>query len=103
MSRLAVVAAALALVGLAAALAAACAESRRSLGAQCLKSQDCLSGICSQFACAAAPPTIDAEENAEAASPEAALSADAGAETGLDASSGSDGEDAEAVEAAGGD
>ena len=99
MSRLAVVAAVLAMVG----LAAACAESRRSLGAQCLKSQDCLSGICSQFACAAAPPTIDAEENAEAASPEAAPPADAGAETGLDASAASDGEDAEAVEAAGDD
>jgi hypothetical protein len=100
MSRLAVVVAALAMV---VGLAPACAESRRSLGAQCLKSQDCLSGICSQFACAAAPPTIDAEENAEAASPEAAPPADAGTETGLEASVDSGGEDAEALEAAGGD
>jgi hypothetical protein len=79
---LAVLAAALVVVG----LAQACVESRRSLGDECLKSQDCLSGICSQFVCAAPPPTLDTEENAEAASPEAAPALDG-----------------EAVEASGGD
>jgi hypothetical protein len=31
----------------------------RGLGEDCLKDQDCLSGICSQLKCAAAPPLID--------------------------------------------
>ncbi|MEI7894894.1 MAG: hypothetical protein WCI05_17485 [Myxococcales bacterium] len=40
-------------------LAAACAELRRSLGEECLKDDDCLSGICSQLQCVAAPPMLD--------------------------------------------
>ncbi|HEY8040959.1 MAG TPA: hypothetical protein VIF15_14235 [Polyangiaceae bacterium] len=40
-------------------LAGACGDMRRSLGEDCLKSQDCLSGICSQLHCAVAPPTTD--------------------------------------------
>jgi hypothetical protein len=52
------------LVGL--ALAAGCAETRRELGSACLKSEDCLSGICSQLVCTAAPPLIDDEPDAEA-------------------------------------
>jgi hypothetical protein len=35
-------------------------ETQRSLGEDCLKDEDCLSGICSQLVCAALPPTIDA-------------------------------------------
>lgn len=38
----------------------ACMETRRSLGEDCLKNDDCLSGICSQLHCAASPPIIDA-------------------------------------------
>jgi hypothetical protein len=86
-----------------ASLTQGCAESRRSLGAECLKSQDCLSGICSQFACAAAPPTLDTEENAEAGVPEAAPLPDAGPDTGPDATASSGGGDGDAVEASGGD
>lgn len=41
--------------------AIACMETRRSLGDDCLKDSDCLSGVCSQLHCAAAPPTIDAQ------------------------------------------
>ncbi|MGA7124443.1 MAG: hypothetical protein WBY94_30355 [Polyangiaceae bacterium] len=37
-----------------------CVETRRSLGEDCLKDDDCLSGVCSQLVCAALPPTIDA-------------------------------------------
>jgi hypothetical protein len=40
-------------------LAGACAENRRSLGEDCLKSADCLSGVCSQLRCAVPPPTTD--------------------------------------------
>jgi hypothetical protein len=95
MTRKAVV---LALVAVAVGLAGACAETRRTNGEDCLKSQDCLSGICSQLVCIAAPPTTDqkptngdastadaaAEAAPEAAAPEAAAET-GGGETGSDA------------------
>jgi hypothetical protein len=43
------------------AVFAACAETRRSLGEGCLKSEDCLSGVCAGAQCVAAPPLLDAE------------------------------------------
>jgi hypothetical protein len=43
-----------------AVMEAACVESRRSLGEDCLKNEDCLSGICSQLQCGALPTTFDA-------------------------------------------
>ena len=49
-------------------LAAACAETKRALGDACLKSEDCLSGICSQLVCAAAPPTTDTRRTTRDAS-----------------------------------
>lgn len=42
-----------------AAPASACMETRRSLGEDCLKNDDCLSGVCSQLKCASSAPTID--------------------------------------------
>jgi len=51
-------------------IAAACSESRFPLGSDCLKDEDCLSGICSQQRCTAAPPYLDAEPVAtDAAAP----------------------------------
>ena len=41
---------------LAAALAIACGETRRPLGDECLRDDDCLSSVCSGRVCAAAPP-----------------------------------------------
>ena len=38
----------------------ACAETRRTTGEDCLKADDCLSGVCSSQRCAAAPPLLDA-------------------------------------------
>lgn len=38
------------------ALFNACAETRRSLGEECIKNDDCLSNICESLHCAAAPP-----------------------------------------------
>jgi hypothetical protein len=35
-------------------------ETRRALGEDCLKNDDCLSSICSQLRCAVPPPTTDA-------------------------------------------
>jgi hypothetical protein len=64
------------------ALATACAESRRALGDDCLKDQDCLSGLCVQLHCGAAPEYTDAmiESDAAAASDVAAGAADASAD-----------------------
>ena len=45
---------------IASVLLVACTETRRPLGEDCLKDQDCLSGICSGLKCAAAPPTLEA-------------------------------------------
>lgn len=58
---LAVVVAVLAVTG----LAAACAQTKRSLGDACLKSEDCLSGICSQLVCVGEPPLTDVESTAD--------------------------------------
>ncbi len=44
-----------------AAVAVSCAETRRGLGEECLKSDDCLSGICAGQRCVAAPPLLDGE------------------------------------------
>jgi hypothetical protein len=38
-----------------------CAVEERTLGAACVKGEDCLSGICSDQVCVAAPPLLDAE------------------------------------------
>ena len=48
--------AALALVVL--ALVAACGETRRPIGEECLRGEDCLSGVCSSRTCVAAPPLV---------------------------------------------
>ena len=41
------------------ALLAACSETRRSLGEDCLKDGDCVSGTCSQLRCSAPPRLLD--------------------------------------------
>jgi hypothetical protein len=41
------------------ASAAGCQLTSRALGEDCLKDQDCLSGICSQLKCAAEPPLLN--------------------------------------------
>ena len=53
------------------ALVGACMETRRSLGEDCLKNDDCLSGVCSQLRCASVPTTTDtrAENDASTGSP----------------------------------
>jgi hypothetical protein len=51
----------LAVIGLVAGVVAACVELEGSLGSDCLKNQDCQSGVCSQLRCVAVPPLLDAE------------------------------------------
>jgi hypothetical protein len=40
-------------------LAFACATTKRAPGEECLKSEDCLSGVCSQLVCASPGPLTD--------------------------------------------
>src|ERR1700737_4096541 len=60
-------------------LIAACVQTQRALNEDCLKDQDCLSGICSQLKCAAAPPLLDGAPQAPP-TPEAAVVVDAHAD-----------------------
>jgi hypothetical protein len=46
-------------------------ETRRPVGEECLKDQDCLSGVCAQLVCAAAPVVTDAQPALEAAAADA--------------------------------
>jgi hypothetical protein len=46
---------------LSAVLAASCTDDRGSLGDDCLKDQDCVSGVCAQLTCAAGPTYLDSE------------------------------------------
>ncbi len=57
----------LAVIGLVAGVVAACVELEGSLGSDCLKDQDCQSGVCSQTHCVAVPPLLDAEPGPDAA------------------------------------
>lgn len=43
---------------LALAALAACGETRRPIGDECLRDEDCLSGVCSSRLCVAAPPLV---------------------------------------------
>ncbi len=38
--------------------AAACGETRRPIGDECLRGDDCLSSVCSSRSCVAAPPLV---------------------------------------------
>lgn len=38
--------------------AVACGESRLPIGEECLRGEDCLSGICSDRTCVSAPPLV---------------------------------------------
>jgi hypothetical protein len=48
-------------------LAGGCSPSQRALGEDCLKDQDCLSGICLQLQCAAEAPLLDGAVSAPSA------------------------------------
>jgi hypothetical protein len=72
---------------------AGCMETRRALGEDCLKNDDCLSGTCSQLHCGAAPTITDAqavgdaseEPTVEATSDGSGASADSSRESGGEA------------------
>jgi hypothetical protein len=62
----------LSLTSASAVLLVQCADNEKGLGAECVKDQDCASGICSGQVCVAAPLTFDSEP----------MPSDAAAETG---------------------
>jgi hypothetical protein len=51
------------------ALLAACADTAKVLGEECIKSQDCQSGLCESQVCVAAPPflTVPSANTADSA------------------------------------
>jgi hypothetical protein len=69
------------MIGGAAGVVAACVELKGSLGSDCLKNEDCQSGVCVQLRCAEQPPALELE-----AGPDAAVdgTADAPPGTGMD-------------------
>ena len=53
-------------------LAVACAETKRTQGEECLKSDDCISGICRSLVCTSEPPNegpIDAAPSRDTSTP----------------------------------
>jgi uncharacterized membrane protein YgcG len=52
-------------LGVLGVVAGACTEELRTNGQSCLKSNDCLSGVCANFVCVPAPPLLDAEVSGE--------------------------------------
>ena len=46
-------------LGLVLLAAAACGETRSPIGDECIRGEDCLSGVCSSRTCVAAPPLVN--------------------------------------------
>jgi hypothetical protein len=57
------------------AAAGGCLETRRGLGEECLKDEDCLSRVCAQLHCSPSPTTVDAQAYADAPTDEANIAA----------------------------
>jgi hypothetical protein len=53
-------------IGIAAGVVMACVELKGQLGSDCLKNQDCQSGVCSQLKCAEPPPLFEFEAGPDA-------------------------------------
>jgi hypothetical protein len=83
----------LAAIGLVAGVVAACVELQGSLGSDCLKNEDCQSGICSELHCVAAPPLLEAGFEADA-SGDATIDGGQGPETDGSVPPGDDGGEA---------
>ena len=71
----------------------ACTETRRTIGDDCLKADDCLSGVCTSQKCTPAPPLLDAtappvvapDANVDDAMPDAPPDTSQPMEAGVDA------------------
>jgi hypothetical protein len=69
-------------IGGIAGVVVACVELKGSLGASCLKDEDCQSGVCTQLKCAAQPSVLELDAGADAAGD---ATTDAPPSTGMDA------------------
>ena len=80
--------------------ALACTETRRGLGEECLKGEDCLSGLCVAQECASAPPllqgtpTVGADGSVEGSTTSDASDASEVADTSADTATSDAGDDA---------
>ena len=69
------------------ALVFACADTKRILGEECIKSDDCQSGICTGQKCTAAPPILDHDASLTSdAAPDAMTEGGEGGEAASDSS-----------------
>lgn len=69
------------------ALAGACGESRRPIGSECLRDEDCLSNFCAARACVSAPVLVTgASDPPDDEEPRIPSSAEAGAGGPVDGS-----------------
>jgi hypothetical protein len=50
-------------LAIACAFVLACGESRRPIGDECIRNEDCLSNVCAARACASAPPLVTGASN----------------------------------------
>jgi hypothetical protein len=77
---------------------AACADTTKTLGEECLKSEDCQSGLCQSEVCVAEPPFLTvppantSDSGAESAAPDSATGSDSAT---TDSATGDDGSDAD--------
>jgi hypothetical protein len=78
----------------------ACNETRRSLGEECLKGDDCVSGLCSSQHCAEPAPVLEASVPADAALNDVSITDGAPSVDANDAASSSDGDGLDAADAA---
>ena len=77
----------------------ACNETRRSLGEECLKGDDCVSGLCSSQHCVEPAPVLEASVPVDAAN-DVSIADSAPSTDANDAASSSDGEGLDAADAA---
>ena len=69
------------------ALVSACGESRRPIGEECLRNEDCLSNFCAARSCVSAPALVTgASDPPDEAEPLIPTVTDAGSSGGSDAS-----------------
>lgn len=74
-------------VSLTIAFVFACGESRRPIGEECLRDEDCLSSVCAERSCVSAPTLISGSSGAPDETPR--LASDDAAAPPADASGGS--------------
>ena len=73
------------------AVASACGETRRSLGEDCIKNEDCLSNLCASSKCGSDPPLLDGSPPAVDAAPDVTSDAPDGGDAASEAGDAAEG------------